>query len=617
MPSLAVYRICGRAVMQGGIAVARGVRVCCYRIVSACLTRCRYYLVADPCGFVIVLLLCNGLTLAASPPGMAVVTAHEAASDAGMAVLEDGGNAFDAAVTIAAVLAVVEPYASGLGGGGFWLVYRAADQKQVMIDGREIAPKDSRAEQFLDAAGSVDRDKALNHPLAAGIPGTVAALAHLQQHYSRLDFARLLAPAIRLAEQGFPVTERYLRLLRFREKIIRRYPYTAGLLIPDGVLPDLGSVIVQKDLARTLRRLADYGAVDFYHGDLARQLVSGVRAAGGIWTIQDLAHYAVVERAPVVFQYRGFRVISAPPPSSGGVALAQALGMLEHFDLGRISTLDRVHLIAEAMRRAYQDRMRYLGDPDHTDIPLQALLDPAYLSQRAMSIDVHRVTASQTLNPVPLPSSPPRSRGMDTTHFSILDREGNRVAATLSINLPFGSGFMVPGTGVLLNNELDDFSLQTDAPNHYQLLGTKANALAPGKRPLSSMSPSFVESDEQLAILGTPGGSRIISMVMLAILDLVAGHPPQVWVSRPRYHHQFFPDQLLFEPAAFNTLARRQLRAKGHVLKMYHRRYGNMQAILWHKASPILSVGVDPRGEGRARTVYLNSTDRIMRSRRH
>jgi len=388
-------------------------------------------------------------------------------------------------VAVSAALAVVEPYSSGLGGGGFWLLHRAADGRERMLDGRERAPLAARPDMYLDANGRFVPELALNGPLAAGIPGEPAALAHLAEQYGRLSLAQSLAPAIRLAHTGFIVDEHYRRFAEQRLAVLRQSPAAAEQFLRDGAAPPTGARILQPDLAATLERLAAAGREGFYTGRTAELLVAGVRAAGGIWTLEDLASYRVVERAPIISYYRGRRVVSAAPPSSGGVLLAQMLNMLARFDLAG-SGADRAHLLVETMR----------------------LTHPFYAAGLARDIDPDRATPS-------LPAATAaRSQGMDTTHLSILDREGNRVAATLSINYTFGSGFVPPGTGVLLNDEMDDFSAQPGAPNLYGLVGGEANAIAPGKRMLSSMTPTFVESERGVAILDTPGGSRIITMVL-------------------------------------------------------------------------------------------------------
>jgi gamma-glutamyltranspeptidase/glutathione hydrolase len=530
------------------------------------------------------------------PAQQAVASAHPLATEAGMEVLGAGGNAFDAAIAVSAALAVVEPYSSGIGGGGFWLLHRARDGKQVMIDGRERAPLQAHPDMYLDAAGAVDPGLSIDGPLAAAIPGEPAALAHLAEQYGRLPLAATLAPAISLAESGFEVDSYYRRMAEFRLPVLRRYAASARTFLVEGGVPELGHVIRQPELAATLRALASRGRAGFYQGELAERLVTGVAAAGGIWTRDDLSQYRVVERDPVVFEYAGRRIVSASPPSSGGVALATMLNILQGFDLTDLDEAQRTHLIVEAMRRAYRDRAHYLGDPDYVELPLQRLLHPWYAAGLRASIRSDRATPSAAL---PGTAEPPQ--GVHTSHFSVLDREGNRVAATLSINYPFGSGYVVPGTGVLLNDEMDDFSAKPGVPNAYGLVGAEANAIAPGKRPLSSMSPTFVETRDGVAVLGTPGGSRIITMVLLAVLDLVAGNGPDSWVSLPRFHHQYLPDVIQHEAGALSESVRAALEARGHSLRRLDDGYGNMQALFWDFGSGRVEAASDPRGIGTVR----------------
>lgn len=529
------------------------------------------------------------------PPTGAVASAHPQATAAGMEILSAGGNAFDAAVAVSAALAVVEPYSSGIGGGGFWLLHRASDGKQIMIDGRERAPLAAQRDLYLDEQGDVVPRLSMDGALAAAVPGEPAALVHLAEKYGRLPLAKSLAPAIQLAETGFEVDAHYRRMAAFRQPVMQRHASSARIFLRAGEVPGAGSVIRQADLAQTLRTLASKGRDGFYAGEVADRLVTGVRAEGGIWTLEDLQQYTVVEREPVTFQYRDLRIVSAAPPSSGGVALATMLHILEADDLARLDETDRTHVITEAMRRAYRDRAQYLGDPDFVAVPIQRLLHPWYAAGLRASIRADRATPSASL-----PGGVDSVEGADTSHFSILDREGNRVAATLSINYPFGSGYVVPGTGVLLNDEMDDFSAKPGVPNAYGLVGAEANAIEPGKRPLSSMSPTFVESDAGVAVLGTPGGSRIITMVLLAILDLDEGHKPQSWVSLPRFHHQFLPDMIQYEPGAFSQPVLEALEAKGHNLKPLDNGYGNMQAIYWDYDNHRVEAASDPRGVGSA-----------------
>ena len=529
----------------------------------------------------------------------AVVTAHQIATRTGLEILKKGGNAFDAAAAITASLAVVEPYGSGLGGGGFWLLHRSADNKQVVLDGREMAPMRSRKDMYLDKDGNILSGLSLNGPMAAGIPGVVAGIDYLVTHYGQLSLQDILAPAIQQAKNGFIVTERYQKLIRYRKNIMQEYTGTASIFLKNNKIPKIGDFIVQNDLAKTLSMISENGSKSFYQGIFAQKMVNSVQENGGIWETYDLEHYKIIEREPVTINYKGIKVTSVPPPSSGGVVLGQALNILEKFDLTQYDGVTRKHIIIEAMRRAYRDRAAYLGDSDFVDIPINRLLDKNYAEGLALTIDVNRITPSKELGTIAVTNS----TGTNTTHFSVLDKYGNRVASTLSINLPFGSGFVVEGTGVLLNNEMDDFTIKPFTANTYGLVGYQANTIHPGKRPLSSMTPTFVESGDRIGILGTPGGSRIISMVLLAILDFAAGEFPESWVNLPRYHHQYIPDLVQYEKGGLSKDEKRKLILKGHKLKEIKRRYGNMQAIMLLKRRNIIFVASDPRGEGTAEVI--------------
>jgi gamma-glutamyltranspeptidase/glutathione hydrolase len=526
-------------------------------------------------------------------PGKAAISsAHERATEAGAEILERGGNAFDAAVAVSAALAVVEPESSGIGGGGFWLLHTAEDDRSVMVDGRETAPAASTEDMYLDASGEVVRDKAINGPLAGGIPGAPAAWAHIAERYGTLPLSELLAPAIRLAEEGFAVDAKYQALINWRAAVMQRWPETAAIFMPDGEVPALGDTIRQPDLAATLRALAAEGPDGFYRGEVARRLVEGVREAGGIWTMEDLAGYRVVEREPIRTSYRGYELITASPPSSGGIAIAQMLEIVEPFDLAALDQADRVHVLAEAMRRAYRDRALYLGDPDFVDIPVDMLVSEPYAAGLRATLRMDRALPSSMLAADPDRFEP---EGSDTTHFSLIDAAGNMVSATLTVNLPFGSAFAPPGTGVLVNNEMDDFSAKPGEPNAYGLIGFSANAIEPGKRMLSSMSPTIVRGDDRVAVLGTPGGSRIITMVLLGLLDFIAGHGPDSWVSLPRFHHQYLPDEISIEPDALAAKTVARLEEKGHTVSVRSRTWGNMHAVMWDRASGELEAAHDPR----------------------
>jgi gamma-glutamyltranspeptidase/glutathione hydrolase len=543
----------------------------------------------------LVLALLAVPSLAREPGAAAIASAHPLATRAGFEALEAGGNAFDAAVAVAAALGVVEPYGSGLGGGGFWLLHRTSDAREVVVDAREAAAGAAHEDLFLGAGGQPVPGLAIDGPLAAAIPGTPAALDHLSRRYGRLPLSRSLAPAIRLAREGFEVSLHYRRAAAYRLDALSADPDAAATFLVDGEVPPEGHRVVQPDLARTLEVLAREGAGGFYRGDVAARLVAGVRGAGGIWTEEDLARYRVVERAPVTGEYRGWRVTSAPPPSSGGVALVGALNILAGYDLDLLSVTARRHLVIESLRRVYRDRAQHLGDPDWVAVPVERLTHPLYAAGLRAGIHPGRATPSEAL-----PGVAPVDGGTHTTHFSVLDAQGNRVGATLTINYPFGAALVPPGTGVLLNDQMDDFSVRPGVPNAYGLIGGDANAIAPGKRPLSSMSPTFVESARGVAILGTPGGSRIISAVLLATLDLAHGRGPEEWVSRPRYHHQYLPDEVQHEPGALTEAEAADLRALGHRVRALDAPYGNMQAVYWDRASDRVLAVSDSRGEGLA-----------------
>lgn len=533
----------------------------------------------------------------ALPVKAAVASAHPLATDAGHEILAAGGNAFDAAVAVAAALAVVEPYSSGIGGGGFFLLHRADNRYEMMIDAREKAPLAADRDMYLDIKGQVQERLSKDGPLAAGIPGLPAGLVYLSKNHGRLPLKKSLAPAIRYAIEGFKVTPRYRLMAEMQKEILLASSEAAAIFLQNKDVPEEGYLLKQTDLGNTLQALANEGVDGFYKGDIARKLVDGVRASGGIWQLEDLAQYQVVERQPLYAEYRGMKITAAPPPSSGGVALIAILNVLQQFELKQLKDITGVHLTIEAMRRAYRDRAIYLGDPDFVKVPVERLTHPLYAAGLAAGIRTDKATASAWL-----PGVGSSSTGMDTTHLSVLDTAGNRVAATLSVNFPFGSGFVPPGTGVLLNNEMDDFSVKPGTPNGYGLIGAeKANAIEPGKRMLSSMTPTFLETEDRLAILGTPGGSRIITMVLLSTLEFYKGGSAESMVALPRLHHQFSPDVVSYEPGALTRDEILELQLLGHQLKEIPRPYGNMQVVVWNKKLNRVSAASDPRAEGEAR----------------
>ncbi len=527
---------------------------------------------------------------------VAIASAHPLATAAGFEILAKGGNVFDAAVAVSAALAVVEPFSSGLGGGAYWLLHREKDAFEVLIDGREKAPMAAHKNMYLDKEGKVIDKLSLDGPLSAAIPGMPAGLVHLSKQYGKLPLSESLLPAIRYAQTGFAVGERYLKLLKFREAVIHHYPETAAIFLDKGKLPERFSLLRQPDLAKTLSNLANSGREGFYNGSTADKLVESVNKAGGIWTKNDLESYQIIERKPVTGVYKGLKITSTGSSSSGGVVLIEALNILAGYDLSKMDELTRKHLITEAMRRAYHDRSLYLGDEDFINIPLKRLLSEDYAAGLRSTIRLDKALPSELMSgQIEL-----QTEGLNTTHFSIIDDEGNRVASTLSINFPFGSGFVAEGTGVILNNEMDDFDSYPGATNGYGLIGGIANCIEPGKRMLSSMTPTFLESDTDIAVLGTPGGSRISSMVLLAALDFEKGNGPESWVKVPRYHHQFMPDVIEYEEGALSEPEITSLKSMGHQSKKVRYRYGDMQAVLLNKKTKSLLAASDQRGEGRA-----------------
>jgi gamma-glutamyltranspeptidase / glutathione hydrolase len=518
------------------------------------------------------------------PGQAAIASAHPLATAAGQEILSAGGNAFDAAVAVSAALAVVEPYSSGLGGGGFYLLHRRANDSAVFIDAREAAPAAATPDMFLDEQGEPVTARMREGPLSAGIPGHPAALAHIAVHHGRLPLAVSLAPAIRLALDGFPADERLVTITTRSEPLLRRHGTTA-FFIEDRV-PAVGERLRQRELGRTLEELARDGGESFYRGETARRLVAGVRAAGGIWTEQDLADYRVVVRRPLVGEYRGNRILTAPPPSSGGTALLTTLNILAGTDFHAWAAVDRAHWLVESWRRAYRDRGRYIGDPAFVDIPLTRLLGAGHAAVLRASIDPERATPSAAL-----PGVAAHDGGTSTTHFSVMDADGNSVAATQTINFRYGAGLMPDGTGVVLNNEMFDFAPLPGRPDGFELVSSDVNLPGPMKRPVSSMTPTIVEGPRGVAILGTPGGSRIISMVTLALIGWVDGLDADALVALPRFHHQYLPDTVSHEAdAALAGLAER-----GHELRPTGRRYGNMNVVTWDFEEDTVRAATDPR----------------------
>jgi gamma-glutamyltranspeptidase/glutathione hydrolase len=524
----------------------------------------------------------------------AIASAYPLASEAGQEILKAGGNAFDAAVAVAAALAVVEPTSSGLGGGGFFLLHRQSDGLDTMVDAREKAPGAASRDMYLDKAGNEIPNSSTSGPLSSAIPGEPAAFEYLARKYGKLPLKQSLQPAIRLAREGFPLYQRMQYAIKAKRDILARSPDAAKVfLTADGNVPEVGTVIKQPELANTLEAIAAQGARGFYEGRVAQNLVAGVRAGGGIWTLEDLKNYRIVERKPLVGEYHGVRIVTAPPPSSGGIAVLDSLNILAGFDFHDVDSATHKHLIIEAMRRAYRDRAIFLGDPDFIKMPLQQLMSVDYAAGQRSSIRADKAMPSDLL-----PGIESEPKGMNTTHFSVLDAAGNRAAVTITVNLFFGNGYMPAGTGVLLNNEMDDFSTKPGRPNVFGLIGNTANSIAPNKRSLSSMSPTFVETRNGLMIIGSPGGSTIISQVLLGVLNYVDGMNAADIVKYPHYHHQYLPDEVNYEQGALTGDEISKLESMGHKLRLSNRQWGNMQVITWDFANGKVEAASDPRGEG-------------------
>jgi gamma-glutamyltranspeptidase/glutathione hydrolase len=535
-----------------------------------------------------------------------VVTPHPVVTDAGVEILRAGGNAVDAAVAAAFALGVAQPQSMGVGGGGFVLV-RLADGRAFAIDARETAP--AAAAPDLYTRPGVAPDASLVGGLAVGTPGLVAGLALALEAHGTLPLARVLAPAIRIAEEGYAVGAYQARTMAemVNRGVPARFPELARVHLP--AAPNARTRLVQEDLARTLRAIAAGGPRAFYEGAIAEAIAEAVREAGGILTTGDLARYRPVVRAPLVGRFRGFEVLAFPPPSSGGVTLLQILNVLEGFPLAQLGagSSAAIHRIAEAMKLAFADRAVHLGDPDFFELPVAQLLDPAYAARLRARIDPPRWRRApwtwgqaERVIRVEGPGLPPAGGG--TAHLSVADAAGNAVAITGSINTPYGSLVMVPGTGIVLNNEMDDFATRPGQPNAFGLVARAgANGVDAGKRPLSSMAPVIVLEDGRLRfVAGSNGGPRIISTTLLALLNhLEFGMDVAEAVAAPRFHHQWLPDELLLE-AGHPADVVEALRARGHPLKQVEDLGGGVEAIAFDPATGLLTGGADPRRDGLA-----------------
>jgi gamma-glutamyltranspeptidase/glutathione hydrolase len=515
------------------------------------------------------------------------------ATEVGAQVLADGGNAVDAAVAVGFALAVTLPRAGNLGGGGFMLVHDAETQETVAIDYREAAPRGASRDMFLGADGNVDLDKARFSHLSAAVPGTVAGLWRAHQDYGRLPWAQVVEPAVRLARDGFEVTYDLAGLLAARKERMCRFEAACRYFYkPGGELYEPGERLVQRDLAETLAAIAEQGPDVFYKGEIAERIVAEMGRGGGLVDAASLAAYEPVIRDPVRGTYRGYEVLTMPPPSSGGIHIVQMLNVLENFPMADFGSgsADAIHVLAEAARLAFADRSKHLGDPDYYDVPAAWLISKAYARDLAASIDMKRARPSSEV----APGEPPAYESPDTTHYSVIDRDGNVVSNTTTLNFSFGSGIAVAGAGFLLNNEMDDFSAKAGVPNAYGLIGHEANEIESGKRPLSSMTPTIVlNGGKAWFATGSPGGSRIITTVLQMIVNVV-DHGMNIAEAEaaPRMHHQWLPDVLQLE-SGFSPDTIRILEARGHKIAATQWSMGSLQTVAWKDG--VFRGSSDPR----------------------
>jgi gamma-glutamyltranspeptidase/glutathione hydrolase len=544
------------------------------------------------------LVLAAGAAMHAAQPVRArramVVTRETHATAAGLDVLRAGGTAVDAAVAVGFALAVTHPSAGNLGGGGFLLV-RLADGSTNFLDFRERAPAASARDMFLDANGRQTESSRVGY-LAAGVPGTVRGLELAWKKYGRKKWDELVAPAVRLAEKGFPVPWDLAESLRGHADLFGRFPETKRIFLRDGRFYEAGELLAQPELARTLDRIRKHGSAGFYEGETARLLAEDMRANGGLITERDLKEYAAVERRPLTGEYRGYKIVTAPPPSSGGPGILQMMGMLEGsgYEKSGAGSAAAVHYLAETMRRFFADRAKYFGDPDFANVPLQTLLSPRYIRARRDSIDPRRATPSASLGAGEIPAG----ESAETTHYSIVDEQGNAVAVTYTLNGGFGSGVTAKGLGFLLNNEMDDFAAKPGEPNLFGLVQGEANAVEPRKRPLSSMTPTIVLKEGRLyMVLGSPGGPTIMNTVLQVFLNVVDfGMNIQDAANWPRIHHQWLPDEIRME-RGFSPDTVALLEERGHTVRRTAS-IGEVAAILFD--GKWLQGAADPRTEGTA-----------------
>jgi len=528
-----------------------------------------------------------------------VVASESIAASIGLDILKQGGNAVDAAIATAAALNVTEGYSSGMGGGCFILIYWAEDEQVYIIDGRERAPLKAGRDIYIDKkSGEPIPGASTEGVTAVATPGEPAALEMIHKRWGSLSWGDLFAPAIAAADTGFSISRTYAEKLEYFRQRLYQYPANRDIFFPEGdTLPyGFGERLVQKDLAKLLQHLSEQGAAWFYDSDFTKEFVDFVKKQKGYLSLNDFLTYQPIERQPIHGSFRGYDIYSMPPPSSGGIHIIQMLKMLEPFNLRYwgVNSSETIHILAETMKRAFADRAYYLGDPDYVDVPVTGLLDSVYLDQQRNSMKPYQASAIQG------PGTLPQEESHQTTHFSIIDKDGNMVAVTSTVNTVFGSGVILPGWGLILNNQMDDFSVQPGVPNYYGLVGSEANAIEGGKRPLSSMSPTIVLKDGMPAgIFGSPGGPRIITTVLQTFLNIVEfGMDVQEAVDCPRVHHQWKPDMIFIEPGIpADVLA--NLIAKGH--EIYESGYWSSAQCIWiDENTGLITGGTDSRSEGAA-----------------
>ena len=485
------------------------------------------------------------------------------ATQVGLDILKQGGNAIDAAVAVGFALAVVLPNAGNIGGGGFMVLHDDKTGKDVAIDFREIAPAKASRDMYLDNQGNVIDGKSLFTHDASGVPGTVAGMEYALKKWGTMPLSKVLEPAIKLADKGFIVSDVLAQTLKEEKSTLGKWSSSKAIFFNNGEPLKSGDLLVQKDLAKSLRLIAKQGAKAFYQGEIATKIAKEMQSHGGTMTLEDLKAYKVVERQPIIGDYRGYKVVTMPPPSSGGVHLIEILNMLEHYPIKEdgVNSAKNIHHMAESMKLAYADRSEYLGDPDFVKIPVTGLTSKAYANELVKTIDDNKARLSSNIKP----GKPQPYESDQTTHFSVMDKAGNAVAVTYTLNLNFGSGIVAAGTGILLNNEMDDFSVKPGVPNAFGLVGGTANAVEAKKRPLSSMTPTIVmKNNKPWLVTGSPGGARIITTVLQSVVNTIDHEMnPAEAIITPRVHHQWLPDELRVEEGISPDTIK-LLQEKGH-----------------------------------------------------